>query len=146
MTAATKHVEPDWDIDLAFGEDTERSLIELFNAINLRHTSLEVKDESRQALSSGNVYIEFAQTPRGQQEKKSGIATSSADWYAIHFGSVVLLAQTESLRHAAREHSRRHPDSIRRGGRNGDNPTRGVLIPLNALLSCINAEPFGEHS
>lgn len=142
MTVAAKHPSPDWDIDLVFGEDTEQSLIDLFNAINLRYTSLEVKNETRWAPSTGNVYIEFAQTPRLQSEKPSGIATSRADWYAIHFGSLVLLVQTESLRYVAREYARRFPDSIRAGGLSGDNPTRGVLLPLNELVRRLNEEPF----
>lgn len=137
MTVATKHTGPNWDIDLAFGEDTEQSLIDLFNAINLRYETLEVKDESRQALGTGNIYIEFAQTPRGQAEKPSGIATSEADWYAVHFGELVVLVRTPYLKYAARSYGRAHPESVRPGGVSGDNPTRGVLIPLSALVRLV---------
>lgn len=133
---------PDFDIDLDFSENEEAALVELLNAIAGGRQTMEVKAE-RKALRTGNVFIEFAQTPQGQPEKPSGIQTTKADWYAIVIGPTRILVPSDYLRYAARKYGRDHPKSVKPGGLDGDNPTRGVAIPLNDLVRLVWAcRPF----
>lgn len=62
---------------------------------------------------------------------------------ALHFGQMVVLVRTEYLKYAARTWMKIHPASVKQGGVTGDNPTRGVVVPLIELARLVyECRPF----
>ena len=137
VTGSTGH-QPDWDIDLKFGQGREEKLRALFAELDADETKLEVKTD-RQAVTTGNVYVECMQKPPGHDEyKPSGIATTGSPYWAFLVGRVTILVPSDALLWAARERADRLVD----GGLNGDCPTRGVLLSLAEIVTLFNESPF----
>lgn len=107
--------------DLKVGQVTE----ELLGSI-LESQTIEVKDDSAKSAKTGNVFIEYMS--RG---KRSGIAKSHADWWAIRTSedSFVIIS-AKKLKEVARKYYNKK--RIVRGGDN--NTSWGILIPREELL------------
>jgi hypothetical protein len=131
---------PNWDIDLKFGVEGEHALAGLFAAIDGDSAQVEVKTD-RKAIATGNLYVECLQLPSGATEyKPSGVATSNASHWAFKVEFVTIIVPTKELLWAARHKAKR--DGLVVGGKNGDNPTKGVLLKLSDILEAFNAGPF----
>lgn len=129
---------PDWDIDKARGEEAE-ALIRRYRTA-LANGSCEVKCDD-QAARTGNVYVEYeCQTAVGW--RPSGIATTKAANYVfvLYDMRVVVWMPVWLLKNIARD------PTLKRitGGSLGSHPTRGVLVPVDTLLSkARSAVPMG---
>ena len=107
--------------DLKVGQVTE----ELLGSI-LESQTIEVKDDSAKSSQTGNVFIEFRS--RG---KRSGIAKSHADWWAIRTSeeSFVIIS-AKKLKELAKKYYK-----LKRIVKGGDsNTSLGILIPREELL------------
>ena len=110
----------DFSHDLKIGQLGEK----LLGAV-LDHKKIEVKTDF-QALKTGNVFIEYQS--RG---KKSGIATTQAEWYCFILSNVqIILISTDNLKAISREFL--NTDRDIRGG--DSNTSRGLLVPIDKLL------------
>jgi len=107
--------------DLKVGETTERLLGDI-----LEDHTIEVKDDSAKSAKTGNVFIEFKS--RG---KRSGIAKSHADWWAIRTSedSFVMISADKLKKLCKKYYSEKR---IVKGGDN--NTSWGILIPRCELL------------
>lgn len=135
---------PDWDIDLQWGEDGETALADLFTRIDTGTTTVEVKND-RKAAETNNIYVECMQNPGGGY-KPSGIATSTADYWVFIIGSkkerlCFVSVQREALYWAAQQRYRETGVFVD-GGMSGDCPTKGVLLKLKELLRLFSAAPM----
>jgi len=129
-------------LDLAFGEDTELALVALFNGIQNGSIRLEVKTDDL-AVHTGNLYLEYEHKPRGAiDHMPSGIATTRADWWAFQVGPVTILSPTSTWRDLGREAFRR---GLRRECARGDNPTRGVVLPIADMLDMLPSVKEAER-
>lgn len=115
------HYNSNFRYDLKVGQATE----ELLGSILENHT-IEVKDDSAKSAKTGNVFIEFKS--RG---KRSGIAKSHADWWAIRTSEeTFVIVSAEKLKKLCRKYY-----SQKRIVKGGDNNTSwGILIPREELL------------
>lgn len=107
--------------DLEVGQQTERLLGSI-----LEYHTIEVKDDSAKSAQTGNVFIEYRS--RG---KRSGIAKSHADWWAIRTseGSFILI-EANKLKEICKKYYK-----MKRIVKGGDNNTSwGILIPRCELL------------
>lgn len=107
--------------DLEAGQRTERLLGSI-----LEYHTIEVKDDSAKSAQTGNVFIEYRS--RG---KRSGIARSHADWWAIYTSedSFVLIS-SKKLKELCKKYYKQK--RIVKGGDN--NTSWGILIPREELL------------
>lgn len=107
--------------DLAVGQKTEQLLGSI-----LEDDKIEVKDDSAKSAQTGNVFIEFRS--RG---KRSGIAKSHADWWAIKTSEdSFVIVSAKKLKQLARKYYK-----LKRIVKGGDNNTSlGILIPREELL------------
>ena len=115
------HYNSNFRYDLKVGQVTEQLLGSI-----LEEQTIEVKDDSAKSAKTGNVFIEFKS--RG---KRSGIAKSHADWWAIRTSedSFVIISATK-LKELCRKYYK-----LKRIVRGGDNNTSwGILIPREELL------------
>jgi len=107
--------------DLKVGQNTEKLLGEV-----LEDHTIEVKDDSAKSGKTGNVFIEFKS--RG---KRSGIAKSHADWWAIRTSEgTFILIEAAKLKALCRKYY--NQKRIIKGGDN--NTSWGILIPRCELL------------
>lgn len=109
----------DFRYDLKVGQAKEEELGRIFDS-----STIEVKYDL-QALQTGNVYVEYFS--RG---KKSGIATSQADYWCFAFGSTFHLISLEDLKSRCRKYFGTSRD--RKGG--DMNTSKGILLPIKELL------------
>jgi hypothetical protein len=110
--------------DLAFGEDAEDWMHNLFNS----GKKIEVKYD-RIAHETGNVFIEYVS--RG---KPSGISTTDADYwvYKIEKTGCAIVLPVPFLKDKLREYHK--ADMYLKDG--GDNNTsKGFLIPIQKLIT-----------
>lgn len=120
-----------WDIDLRDGEAREDAFVHTFLKAKVEHKSDE------KCRFTGNVFIEFRQKGR-----PSGIAVSTADYWAIEFNTNCwIVIPTDKLRHLARQYWK--AGKVKNGG-DGDN-YEGILIPLTALIQVGNVMPGGKN-
>jgi hypothetical protein len=118
----------DFEIQLPFGEDSERRLADLLAE---RGTKVEVKREPK-CQFTGNLFVEFAQSDGNGGHKPSGIHPEStrSDWWGVEFyPNRWLVISTEELRDVAREQRSKNGDTP-----GGDNGNVGVLVPLKELV------------
>lgn len=118
---------PEWDIDKARGEEAE-ALVRRYRTM-LASGSCEVKCDD-QAARTGNVYVEYeCQTNDGW--RRSGIATTKAAmWFFVLCDMrVVVGLPVWLLKNIARQSGSKR-ECVR-----GSHPTRGVVLPVDALLS-----------
>lgn len=109
----------DFRHDLEVGQVKERELGNIFNS-----KTIEVKHDLK-ALKTGNVYVEYFS--RG---KKSGISTTTSDYYCFCFGDTYHMIETSALKERCRKYLNTSRD--RRGGDN--NTSKGILLPLKELF------------
>lgn len=117
---ATGKAREGWDLDLSYGKVREFAFANiLFDA------TVEVKAQEKARLT-GNVFIEFR-----QHGKPSGIATSTAQFWAIEYAndSWVVLPR-EKLAKIARAYYKKRGSVY--GG--DEDKFEGVLIPLAELV------------
>jgi hypothetical protein len=144
--------QPDWDIDRVTGENAE-ALVRTLRT-TLLTPECEVKCDD-QAAKTGNVYVEYeCLGPNGWYP--SGIAdTKATTWAWVLFEMrVVFWMPVWLLKNIARPALDPKtlfplPNGVRKGEcKNGSHPTRGVLIPLDCLLSesraAVNAYDQGR--
>lgn len=92
------------------------------------------------AAQAGNVFIEYECFRQGEW-RRSGIATTAAEvWAIVVAGEVMIAAPSRMVRHVAR-YSRPHE---RRECMRGSHPTRGVVIPMGEFLQRLAQVPTVE--
>jgi len=112
---------PNFDLDLKFGEFGEKLIESLFKDKG----KIECKRD-RKTKDTGNVAVEFRY--RG---KPSGIAVTKADWYCfIITDNVIITIKTDVLKDIARGFYRL--GSVVKGG--DDDASDMILIPIEDLV------------
>lgn len=128
---------PEWDIDRARGEEAEQLVRQMRSALAVG--SCEVKRDD-QAAKTGNVYVEYAcLTSQGWQP--SGLSvTKAANFVFVLFDMrVIVWLPVWLLKNIARDCKKAEQP-------HGSHPTRGVLVPVDSLLSkARQAVPFGDN-
>lgn len=127
---ATGYV-PDWDIDLAHGEQGQLIALDMLQDIVAGRIRVEVKRDSG-FIKSGRLYIETEQNPmRRGIWKPSGISISKAQAWAFlcNNDQGLFIVDSPWLKRAVEE-AAKHP-SNHAAEKDGDNPTRGICISLN---------------
>ena len=126
---------PQFDIDLKYGERGERTVREV---LGLDEHRIEVKTSR---FGPSKVFVEVAHKPRGAAEYvPSGVSVTHATYIAFTYGSAVFAYPTEIVRAAVDRQSTPPID----GGLAGDNPTKGYLIStwwLAELAQAWGVEP-----
>lgn len=120
----------DFKYDLKVGQVGEQLLSSI-----LTNKTIEVKRDSW-ICKSGNIAIEYES--RG---KPSGIATSTAEYWAIIFSGeyndeMILLIEAERLKKIARQYYLK--GNIKAMG--DSNTSKAVLIPIKELIQIINPQ------
>lgn len=118
---------PDWDLDKARGEEAEQLIRRMRTTLATGEAEIKRDD---QAAKTGNVYVEYAcKTATGW--KASGIATTKAAswWWVLYDMRVIVAMPVWLLKNIAREHGRKTECT------QGSHPTKGVLLPVDTLLS-----------
>ena len=105
--------------DLVVGQMAEKKLAEV-----LQGKRIEVKSD-KVAHKTGRVFVEYES--RG---KKSGLATTQADYYCFEVSGVFILISTPALKAICRKYIGTEHDI--RGG--DSNTSKGILLPLLELL------------
>lgn len=118
---------PGYDLDRAVGAAGERLTAE--TARLLAEGRVEVKTDVR-ALDTGNVYLEHASIIAGAWAP-SGIVTTEAEVWAFVVGPVLITVPVSHLRALRSEAlaAMRFAECS-----TGENPTKGVLVPLSRLV------------
>jgi hypothetical protein len=109
----------DFAFDLIVGQMAEKEL-----AAVLQGKRIEVKSD-KLAHKTGKVFVEYES--RG---KRSGIATTQADYYCFEVRGTYLLISVPSLKVIARKYIGTAHDV--RGG--DENTSKGVVVPLTELI------------
>ncbi len=109
-----------FDIDLRHGLAREDALVDVFLKAKVEHKCDE------KARRTGNLFIEYRQKGR-----PSGIAVTTADWWAFEFDDETwLIVPTEKLKRLARLAYQQN-----RRAKGGDNNLyEGVLLPTEWLV------------
>lgn len=111
-----------FDVDLAFGQARESAF---YDAVTL--AKVECKSDQK-ARFTGNVAIEIAQ---GDPKKPSGIAVSTAPWWALEYDDDCwLVIRRSRLLDITRAVYKANGSII-----GGDNKNELVLVPLHALVN-----------
>lgn len=122
---------PNWDIDLAFGEAGENRLAHL---LGLNASRVEVKTD-RLFVDTNRVFIELYQRPWDSTRwKPSGLMMTEADFWAFNLGAAAVIVPTDTLRQIAAlrtasgtELTIAAPDS--------ENPTKGYPLHILEILT-----------
>lgn len=112
----------DFRFDLLVGNEVEGQL-----GLILNGKRIEVKSD-KLAHKTGNVFVEYES--RG---KRSGIATTQADYYCFEVQGTFILISVPRLKIIARKYIGTDKDI--RGG--DENTSKGVLLPVLDLLSAL---------
>jgi hypothetical protein len=109
----------DFKYDLQIGQNYETLLYELLGK------RIEVKRDFK-CLETGNIFIEYES--RG---KKSGIATSEAEWWCYWLSDFhLVLIELDKLKIICRQYLNTNRDV-----RGGDmNTSKGILLPVKTLF------------
>ena len=123
--------QPNWDIDLALGAQSELWVGDIRRALAEKGT-IEVKHD-QPSLKNQHFYVEYECRGRDGKWRPSGIATTKAKLYFFTFGDRPggVVVATDWLMRAARVAYKR--PSARAECPRGSNPTRGVLVSLADL-------------
>lgn len=117
-----QHTAPNWDADLAFGQEGEQIVTEFLSAINQRR--FEVKYDR---YRNGRMVVETDQNPNGQGWKPSGINVTEADWWVYMFSpGAFLMVPVPRLKKFLRAH--RDMLGKREFAVGSNNPSRGFLL------------------
>jgi hypothetical protein len=106
--------------DLIIGQVAEKALAKV-----LQEKRVEVKSD-KLAHKTGRVFVEYES--RG---KKSGLATTQADYYCFEVRGVFILISTPTLKEICRKYIGTEHDI--RGGDN--NTSKGILLPILELIN-----------
>jgi len=109
----------DFKYDLRVGQVAEEQLAFLLGS------NIEVKSDQK-AHITGNVFIEYES--RG---KRSGIATSEAEYYCIVILNRFIILPKDELKSICRKYIGTNRDVL--GGDN--NTSKGILLPIKDLIS-----------
>ncbi len=132
-----KGYEPRFDIDMAVGRQGEMFVARITEAIK-SGASIETKTDAA-ASKWGRVYLEY-ECMYGGEYRKSGIAATDAElWATVLEGDVLIVAPTWRFRYAANKAYKSKP--LRRELKRGSHPTRGVVIPIAALIDWLMEAP-----
>lgn len=137
MTAAEDRraigYEPRFDTDAEFGH--QGVLLWEQDIAAIVAGSAEVKRDARWCCT-GNLYVE-RRSKNGGVWQPSGIVTTEAELWITVLGDTgaVLIVPTGHLRELARDLYACHPSHYRGSQVAGANPTKGVLVPLGALVT-----------
>src|SRR6185436_18270762 len=125
--------EPRWDIDYKEGRQAEIWVQDLRES--MLSDSIEVKCD-RKAVTTGNIYVEYECLRRGKW-CKSGISTTTARlWvFVLIQDEFAIVITTERLKSIARNSYRKL--SRRKEERDGSHPTKGVIVPIQELVSLV---------
>ena len=110
----------DFRFDLLVGNEVEGQL-----GLILNGKRIEVKSDKR-AHKTGQFFVEYES--RG---KRSGIATTQADYYCFEVKGTYILISVPRLKIIARKHIGTDKDI--RGG--DENTSKGILLPILDLLN-----------
>ena len=132
---------PDFTVDLPFGEEGERYVKTLLQGLlspGQSELGVEVKRDDK-ALSTGNIYLEHSQQPRGQGPfVPSGLKTTRASHFAVVIGNTVVIATVSAWRWVGNKYGAERL-TVR-----GDNPTKGRVVPLHSLILRLAEAPFTD--
>ena len=118
---------PDFDVDLAFGEKYEGCLADLLN-----RGKVEVKTERDLWVDTGNIAVEIR-----CNGKPSGLSTTEADWWA-HIMTVegeikfVAIFPVNTLKRRVKHLLENSRAKITKGGDNDQSEI--VLLPLTEMM------------
>lgn len=122
--------QPNFDIDMRRGKEGEQLVANFLEGFT--NGTIEVKRDSKW-LETENVYIEF-ECRRRDGWQPSGITTTTADYWALVLGEVVVLGvPTWALRYCYRK-ALDPRLRMTREEKDGSHPTRGVAIPTFNLV------------
>jgi hypothetical protein len=128
---------PDWDIDSADGHQAVLFVTDVLDAMETG--SYEVKRD-REAVRTGNVYLEYRCKVSGQWVP-SGIARTNADLFSIAIApQVVVTSSVAAVQAVARKFwgDKRYMRECKVGG----NPTKGMAIPVTQfVIELMHATP-----
>jgi hypothetical protein len=110
----------DFRFDLLVGNEVEGQL-----GLILNGKRIEVKSDKR-AHKTGQFFVEYES--RG---KRSGIATTQADYYCFEVRGIFILVSVPTLKIIARKYIRTERDV--KGG--DSNTSKGILLPILDLLN-----------
>ena len=110
----------DFRFDLLVGNEVEGQL-----GLILNGKRIEVKSDKR-AHKTGQFFVEYES--RG---KRSGIATTQADYYCFEVRGIFILVSVPTLKIIALKHIGTDKDI--RGG--DENTSKGILLPILDLLN-----------
>lgn len=121
--------EPRFDLDYTFGVQGELLVADVLSQIADGQVRREVKTSR---FPDTNLFVELEQNARSCGVwTPSGLNTSDSEYWAfVKPGGVFVLVPAPLLRWEAQRRIGRQP--LKNVG--GDNPTRGLLIPLQSLL------------
>jgi hypothetical protein len=127
---------PDFDLDIARGWEAESELRAVLGELLSGGDTIEVKRDDR-AMETGNLYLEYAHKPRGSEVYvKSGLKTTKADYVCFKVGLSLILAPTYAWHWVGNEYGT-HKECVI-----GDNPTKGVVVPLDNIVRHLSEAPF----
>jgi hypothetical protein len=127
-----QHTAPNWDADLAFGQEGEQIVTEFLSAINQRR--FEVKYDR---YRNGRMVVETAQNPRNEGWKPSGINVTEADWWVYMFSpGAFLMVPVPRLKRWLR--GRAATMQKRRFAENSNNPAEGFLLFPHDVQDLMN--------
>lgn len=131
--------EPKFDRDYLFGVQGELLVADVLDQVARGHARVEAK---RSRFYDTTLYVELEQNARRRGTwAPSGLrVTDSEYWAFIKPGGVFVLVPTALLTRAVEERLLRGAPMVL-GGDRGDNPTRGLLIPLDALIRLAQSNP-----
>jgi len=111
----------DYSHDFMVGRVFEKEFVYI-----LENKAIECKKDLK-AMKTGNVFIEYFNL---RSNKKSGLATTKADWYAIWINEYnIRLIKTNYLKEKCRDYL-----NTKRDVRGGDkNTSKGILLPINEI-------------
>lgn len=123
--------EPKFDIDYQYGRQGELLVARVLEQLGDGQGRVEVKTSR---YPGHQVFVELEQKPRrAKVYKPSGLNVTQAEYWAFVFpGEAFLLVPVERLKAEVARRVARQP--LTDAGLNGDNPTRGLLIPTSILL------------
>ena len=127
-----QHTAPDWEADLAFGQQGEQIVEDFLQAINQRR--FEVKYDR---YRNGRMVVETDQNPRREGWKPSGINVTEADWWVYMFSpGAFLMVPVDRLKRFLRGNL--HVLSKREFAAGSPNPAKGFLLFPNQVHDLLN--------
>lgn len=122
---------PDWDIDLANGEQGQLIALNMLEDIVAGRLRVEVKRDSK-FTKTGRLYVEREQNARNRGVwKPSGLMTTTAQAWAFlcNNDQGLFIVDTPWLQRAV-DSAAKHPSNHGQE-KDGDNPTKGICVSLN---------------